>query len=358
MRFEFRPIGHQTVEWIFILLPAFLCTAAAFYLPEDCTHVSNFWLWLLLVVCVDVAHVYATLFRTYGDPETFKQHKQFLLILPFLVFILSLLLFNSSETIFWRVVAYLAVFHFIRQQYGFLKLYSRFDENTRFKQRIDQLVMYAGTLYPILFWHLKGDRSFYWMIQGDFWIYPNERMLQVIGVLYAVVLCMYVVSETYQIVQTNRINIPKNLIVVGTICSWFVGIVLFNGDLIFTLLNVVAHGIPYMALVWIWGRNKSKKEVAHQALELRSVFRIKYGVIGFVGIVLFYAITEEVLWDYYVWQEHLLYIGLSYPEISEMIRKLIIPTLIVPQVVHYVIDGFIWKIRNDRFNWMKYLRGA
>jgi hypothetical protein len=48
--------------------------------------------------------------------------------------------------------------------------------------------------------------------------------------------------------KTSYFNIPKNLIIIGTLSSWFFGIVYFNNDLVFTLLNVVSHGIPYMAL--------------------------------------------------------------------------------------------------------------
>jgi hypothetical protein len=39
---------------------------------------------------------------------------------------------------------------------------------------------------------------------------------------------------------------------VGTLISWYIGIVHYNNDLIFTFLNVVTHGIPYMALVWMY----------------------------------------------------------------------------------------------------------
>jgi hypothetical protein len=31
--------------------------------------------------------------------------------------------------------------------------------------------------------------------------------------------------------------------------------------------------------------------------------------------------------------------------------KIIVPLLSVPQITHYVIDGFIWKMRKDQYNW-------
>jgi hypothetical protein len=63
----------------------------------------------------------------------------------------------------------------------------------------------------------------------------------------------YATRELRQWQRTRTFNVPRNLLLAGTLVSWYVGIVLFNGDLIFTLLNVVSHGIPYLALVWAGG---------------------------------------------------------------------------------------------------------
>jgi hypothetical protein len=30
-----------------------------------------------------------------------------------------------------------------------------------------------------------------------------------------------------------------------------------------------------------------------------------------------------------------------------------VPLLSLPQIVHYVLDGFIWKIKKDDFAWSK-----
>jgi hypothetical protein len=31
----------------------------------------------------------------------------------------------------------------------------------------------------------------------------------------------------------------------------------------------------------------------------------------------------------------------------------LVPLLSLPQIVHYVLDGFIWKIKKDDFAWSK-----
>ena len=52
------------------------------------------------------------------------------------------------------------------------------------------------------------------------------------------------------------VNVPRNVIVIGTAASWYIGIVAATGDLVFTMTNVVAHGIPYLALTFIYSKGE------------------------------------------------------------------------------------------------------
>ena len=53
--------------------------------------------------------------------------------------------------VFWRALAYLAVFHFIRQQYGWVMLYRvRGGERGRAGRWLDGATVYAATLYPLI----------------------------------------------------------------------------------------------------------------------------------------------------------------------------------------------------------------
>jgi len=42
-------------------------------------------------------------------------------LVPVLGLTIGIALYSEGELVFWRVLAYLAVFHFIRQQYGWLR---------------------------------------------------------------------------------------------------------------------------------------------------------------------------------------------------------------------------------------------
>jgi len=68
----------------------------------------------------------------------------------------------------------------------------------------------------------------------------------------------------------------------------------------------------------------------------------------FIGALLILAYLEETLWDVFVWQEHGKIFGGGYllsglADASVLIW--LVPFLAVPQATHYVLDGFIWKVR-------------
>jgi hypothetical protein len=144
-------------------------------------------------------------------------------------------------------------------------------------------------------------------------------------------------------------NLPKNLIVLGTALSWYCGIVRHDGDLAFTATNVVAHGVPYMALVWIYQRKQQPASLRHEAF-LKRWFRPSLLPV-YAGVILALAYFEEGIWDALVWRDHgMFYAWLAWtPKVEEKaLLAMLVPLLALPQATHYVLDGFIWKVRELR----------
>src|SRR5262249_28372998 len=81
------------------------------------------WAWVPAVLLVDVAHVYATGFRVYLDGDELRRRRLLYALVPAVGLLAGVVLYWRGELVFWRVLAYLAVFHFIRQQYGWVALY-------------------------------------------------------------------------------------------------------------------------------------------------------------------------------------------------------------------------------------------
>jgi len=238
-------IHSPALDGAFILAPALLVTAIVLLFPRAFGADSEIplWVWATLIIGIDVAHVYSTLFRTYLDSEEFRNRRALYVLVPLLGWVAGVLLYSAGALVFWRVLAYLAVFHFVRQQYGFLMIYAR-RESDAFRW-LDKTTIYLATLYPIVYWHTH-PRNFSWFIEGDFVRVPFAVAERGLAVVYALVLAAYASKEIVAWRRSGAFNLPKNLLVLGTALSWFVGIVVCNGDLAFTITNVVSHGVPYM----------------------------------------------------------------------------------------------------------------
>jgi hypothetical protein len=341
-------IYSPQLDGLFILSPPFVALLIVFLFPglfKTGQGIPVAW-WIVLIVCIDVAHVYSTLYRTYFDKDTFRRQKNILIGIPIIGFALAVVLYAIDDMLFWRVLAYLAVFHFVRQQYGFMRIYARKEPFNKWYYRIDQITIYTATIYPLLYWHLSTPRNFNWFVDGDFLQFRNGPLLVIAAILYVLVMAAYLVKEAVFITREKLVNAPRNLVIAGTFLSWYFGIVYYNGDMAFTLLNVVSHGVPYMALIWVYGKKKSAAaSESYSKLIIR--FFSKYGVVLFLLSMVLLAYVEEGFWDAWIWKEHksafsIFYI-FSFQPPKELLAFLI-PLLALPQITHYIIDGYIWKV--------------
>lgn len=337
-------VKSARVDLLFLLAPGPIATLAALCLIATgaATLDVSPLPWLLLVVGIDVAHVYSTLYRTYFDREERSKLSAWLVAVPLGTWVIGVLLYSASAAAFWSVLAYAAVFHFVRQQYGFLMLYAR-DERSlpSWCRRLDQAAIYGATLFPLLYWHTHLPRPFSWLIDGDFLALPASCW-SVCEPLYALLVLAYLGKEAWLAWQGQRFNLPRNALVAGTFLSWFVGIILAQGDLVFTLTNVVAHGVPYMALTCIYGARREAQLHAARRLFVRARLPLA------IGVLIAFAFLEEGVWDGFVWREHLaLFPGFDrLPQIdTPRLLSLLVPLLSVPQMTHYVLDGVIWRLR-------------
>lgn len=298
---------------------------------EEIQDAYSFWTWLILIVCIDVAHVYASIFRSYLVKEKWKQHKPLFIALPIVCFFISFALYSIGSSVFWSVLAYVAVFHFIRQQFGFMRLYSRKENLSKLEKKLDAIAIYNATIYPMLYWFIHPDRNFTWFMEKEFIPITIPVLDTILYVIYFLIILGYLTYLIFYRSRRGEINYPKLILIAGTYLSWYFGIVYFNNELIFTLLNVVSHGIPYMALVYV----TEFKQKSHNFILLGVVKRA--AITLFVSILLLLAVLEEFTWEALVWKEQVSWGDFHINELW------VVPLLALPQFVHYLLDAFIWR---------------
>lgn len=337
---------HKDLFLLFI--PVWIIWIVLFFLPTN--FLQNdvpLWIWVVFILGIDVTHVWSTIFRTYLDKEEFNNHKTVLILAPIVAFILLFGIARESVGYFWRVLAYLAVFHFMKQQYGFFAMYTAKAKITKYHRIFkDKWVLYFSMLYPVLFWHLSG-RNFVWFVDGDFFNTSINFPWRIITEsIYWITMLGWLIEEVLLIQKkVNIVSYGRILWLMTTLFNWYLGIVFFNSDIAFTLTNVVAHGVPYIALIIFY---QLKKNSLHKTLSRRNVFSTIFSIL-IISCLL--AFGEEYLWDMLINREKTAFFSniIAFP-IHEIIPSQFTPLLLVllslPQVTHYILDGFIWKM-ND-----------
>ncbi|HTN74411.1 MAG TPA: hypothetical protein VL096_04160 [Pirellulaceae bacterium] len=306
------------------------------YLHGELNQETPQWTWVGAVLLIDVAHVYATAFRVYFVPRELQRRPWLYLLTPLVAYLLGAALFSESEAWFWRSLAYLAVFHFVRQQYGWVAMYrAKAGERDQLGWWIDSTAIYAATIYPLLYWHAHLPRQFWWFIDHDFATIP-AIIAQLAAPLYWLALATYAMHSCYRGWIYQRWNPGKDLVVATTALCWYLGIVACNSDYAFTVTNVIIHGVPYLVLVyWL---NVRPEQASHVTPRRSTIWRKAF---LFLATLWFLAYAEELLWDRSLWHERDWLFGSAW-ELDDA-KVWLVPLLAVPQITHYVLDGFIWR---------------
>ena len=90
-----------------LLFPAFFVLGIVFVFQDWLSEIQedySFYTWLFLIVFIDVAHVYSTLFKTYFVKSEFQRRKKLYIGLPIICFLIGLFLFGLERLMQWFFV--------------------------------------------------------------------------------------------------------------------------------------------------------------------------------------------------------------------------------------------------------------
>ena len=295
--------------------------------------------WLGAILMIDVAHVWSSLYRTYADPLARQRWGKTLLALPLGV---SITAFSVHEwggpTLFWSALAYLAVFHFIKQHVGFLAIYQAKHKEPRIDRILGRAAIWANTLGPVLWWHTHLPRKFYWFTPTDFVFIPLPTVGNVALIVGPIILLAFTLGQFFR--RQRRHPMVLGLVWMPAV-TWTMGIVWFNDDRVFTLTNVLLHGIPYLALTFIaGGRACCEKHVWR-----KQVPALRWGTAALLFYFPLFALAgiEEALWDIFCWEDHPEIFGDWDRAVQGTKLSLVVSILVVPQATHYILDRYIWR---------------
>jgi hypothetical protein len=299
---------------------------------------------LLLVgiwaIVFDETHGFATISRTYLDAEERKRRGRwlwgslafFVAIGPVLI-LLHLGDFLELATVVW------GYYHVFRQHYGFMMMYKK--KNRDFlpqDMKLDKIFFAVAFYYPFLTYPLHSREG---AAMLPFPIPPRLAFGYENTLLFAVILVTlaYVVRQVQKWRQGLDMNWPKQLLFASAIPTSYL---IFRSGM--PLLGVYAagtifHNVQYHRLVWFYNQNKYGKDApAASKFGLATLVNARW--ITYVAAALLYAIIFDLV-PRYVLRE-----GVGLMSIGAR-NQIIFSFFAAPGLLHYWIDGHIWKVRSD-----------
>lgn len=330
---------------------------------------------------IDAPHVWATLARTWLDPDDWAARRGVLLaslgwfalgpVVVFAPYVLGTIVPLRPETMALSAVAFFvffrlwAYYHVVRQHWGFLVLYKRRNDDWRdpIENRAD-LWFFNAALYLPLVWFLTAP----WYASAGMPPLGLDRPLvsswSIASVLHPVAFAAYAIAIlSYLLFQRVRYrrgmtrNGPKLLLLLA-ICP--LHLVVFSSPLLAVFIVpvvTVGHNLQYHRIVWAFGRDKYTPATEPSYRWARAAFRsvpVYFGL-GLAFTFLLYqgpwveAVKSSLarLFDTWVFDGVGLIAGIARPDQAGIGAKVASTLFSGWAMQHYYLDARIWRVRRD-----------
>ena len=304
------------------------------------THVPLILLVAIWAVVFDETHGFATISRTYLDAEERQRRGRwlwgslaFFFALGPIVFLFHLGDWLELATVVW------GYYHVFKQHYGFMMMYKK--KNRDFApedMKLDKIFFAVAFYYPFLTYPLHSKEA------AAILPFPIPARLasgyeNVLLFVLILVTLAYLVRQAQKWRQGLEINWPKQLLFASAIP---VNYLLFRCAM--PLLGVYAaltiyHNVQYHRLVWFYNQNKYGHDFGGpRKYGLATLVNARW--LTYVAAAALYAMVFDVV------PRFVLRDGVGLMNVG-MRNHLIFYFFAAPGLLHYWVDGHIWKVRSD-----------
>lgn len=279
-------------------------------------------------------HVIATYTRLAFDRESFREHSHLTLLLPFAVF------FGTAGMAMGLGVAsvvtlylYWQWFHYTRQSWGISRAYQKkagdvaIDESERFAK----ISFYSVPLWGILYRSWQDPDTFLFL---EVWTLPVPTpVLYAVGAVAAASTLWWVWLRV-KAAREGGLPVAHTLYMLSHFTVFYVGYYAIEDINAGWLVINIWHNAQYIFFVWLYNNRKYSKGIDEKAKFLSTISQSRnawmyFGVCLLLTGVVYGALT-------------LLQIGFGWP---------LAVIIVVYQAInfhHYLVDGWIWKLRRKK----------
>ncbi|MDA0709079.1 MAG: hypothetical protein O3B73_02585 [bacterium] len=278
----------------------------------------------LLAVTTFAAHRYFTFPLIYLDPVEFQRRKAIYLLTPVLCLAIVGLCyyFRIDEPEMFAIWYLFNYFHFVRQKYGILRIYS--GKARWGHKRLDAWTSYLWGIAGFAF--MFGYQS---DVEGRVMHYlrtlsggtPIPMEMTWLAYLFAsLITCVWL---AYEFLNPEQKNWPKLIFLFSVVFMYGV-VPILSTDALF-IATSFSHAAEYIALVGFTVKNKSRQHAFESPVLARAARHILLSTAGFIIATsgMLYGLKTLSLLAFLVFTY-----GTSF--------------------MHFIFDGMIWKLRRPR----------
>lgn len=293
-------------------------------------------------------HVVATYTRLCFDKESFKEHKFFVLGLPWLVMagILAAMWYTGGRMIISTIYLYWQWFHYTRQSWGIARIYGRkCPPGGKVDDILTRILIYGVPLWGILYRsHQHPLRPGEKFLGSDFWAIPvPDWLLWGVGIVAFTGLAIWIFRLLWQSMD-GQLPLLPNAYLISHVIIFMVGYYFLGNvtmDLGWLVINIW-HNAQYILIVWLYNNNRFRNGVSEDHKFLSFISQKKFLWL-YLGVCLFITFIFYTVVEFF----------------SHSFAPNYLPMLITDggwAVVcyqginfhHYIVDGYIWKVRKKR----------
>lgn len=281
--------------------------------------------------------------RAYTDPVVFRRFRARLLIVPALIVLLTAFgVFYKLSFIFFLLVAW-GTWHGILQVHGFLRIYdAKAGVHSRWMARLD-LWMCLAWFVQVILWSAGKKMSLlgtFYMAGGPLLPTPLVRFAEAGWLAFTIGITAAYLLVTAQSARRGRFNLLKVATLAVSVAFWAYCMISVQNLILGLLLWEIFHDLQYNAFVWSYNHGRVRRGLSQSRIE-RFLFRKDLRRVAvYVGLILLYGcigfLSQDMLGVY------------ENDGVYGSVLRQIGNIFICSALIHFYLDGFIWKMRDAK----------
>jgi hypothetical protein len=309
---------------VFLGIPLFAAAVFGFF-SGSLSNISPLSFFLLYVL-FDHFHVYLGIGTALHFPKQTAGRRFFYFGFPVACVLVYALAFHVSPRLFYSLFAYASLFHFGRQQIGWMRVSGRRGLSAgKLEFWLNDFVIYASTFGFVLYRIAKAPGA-RWFEENDLGYLPWLSSSLVLGLIVALN-AIYLGVQVWTLYRRQYFNTAKNVVWISTLITWMVSFVVFSGYNVVSLaLIIVHHAAPFVLLTLLYSKKRLgenwRSRLGSNFLKVACVLI----AFAFGAAALEFALVADV-----------------FPADALPDARFLEPLLAAFSTYHYAIDSFFWR---------------